>query len=353
MKYIAVFQEDLGVGGIQKSLANLLKNIRNPDICVHLFLMSAKNFWGAELPSKVKVFYLKKMPSFYKFLPFETAHHLFRFDFSYTEVDEYDLAIDFNSYQMSCALAAATIPAKKRIMWIHNNVAIKYREEWKYRVLWNAFKGKFRYFDAFIPCSEALIQPFKDLSGISEKSFTVIQNYIDANEIQKKAQEGTPDLVIDSKKVNFVALGKLCHQKGYDIMLETFKTVLSNRKDVCLYIIGDGPERKALEAQCARNGIANNVTFLGNKENPYAYMQKMDAFVSTSRYEGQPLNIMEARVIGLPLYCSKNLEAYSKGLSGYSDLSLAIIKAEKKAKQPDNLAQYNQEILQKFYALAN
>ena len=82
-------------------------------------------------------------------------------------------------------------------------------------------------------------------------------------------------------------------------------------------------------------------------------MNKMDAFLSTSRYEGQPLNIMEAMAVGLPLYCSKNLEQYSQGLVGKEDLVDAIVKAEKIAKQPDDLAVYNREIIDSITELAN
>ena len=94
--------------------------------------------------------------------------------------------------------------------------------------------------------------------------------------------------------------------------------------------------------------------FLGAQTNPYAVMDRMDAFLSTSRYEGQPLNIEEARVIGLPIYCSKNLEAYSEGLHGLEeeDLKAAILAARKGRKQPDDLVEYNRRILESIYDLA-
>ena len=79
----------------------------------------------------------------------------------------------------------------------------------------------------------------------------------------------------------------------------------------------------------------------------------MDGFISTSRYEGQGMNILEARAIGLPLYCSKNLEQYSEGLQGYEQDALlqAIIHAEKQEKKPDELEEYNREILERIYEL--
>jgi glycosyltransferase involved in cell wall biosynthesis len=81
-------------------------------------------------------------------------------------------------------------------------------------------------------------------------------------------------------------------------------------------------------------------------------MARMDAFLSTSRYEGQPLNIMEAMAVGLPLYCAKNLEQYTEGLRGYEDLVPALVSAQKTEKRPDDLAAYNGEILRRIGELA-
>ena len=203
-----------------------------------------------------------------------------------------------------------------------------------------------------MPVSKALEEPFRAASGVEDKSFTVIQNYIDVGEIHRKMTEDCPDLVIDKNCMNFVALGRLCHQKGYDIMLDIFYEAVKKRGDLRLYIIGDGEDRSALAEQRDKMGLSETVTFLGNQPNPYRYMARMDAFLSTSRYEGQPLNIMEAMAVGLPLYCAKNLEQYTEGLVGYEDLVPALIEARKTEKHPDDLRQYNGEILDRIAHLA-
>ena len=349
MLKIAVFQNDLGVGGIQKSLVNLLSNLDYSRVQVDLYLSVRGEFWPVSFPKELNIRYLSPTPRFYSFVPFDLARRCLRYDFP---AEFYDLAIDFNSYQCSCAVGATTVPAKRRVMWIHNNVEIKLRDEWKYRVLWHFFKGKFKYYDDFVPVSRALGEPFRHASGVTGKPFTVIQNYIDVTEIRRKEQEEPVGLSLDKSCLNFVALGRLCHQKGYDIMLDTFARACESRDDLRLYIIGDGPDRAALEAQAAERGISSKVTFLGNQPNPYCYMTHMDAFLSTSRYEGQPLNIMEAMAVGLPLYCSKNLEQYTEGLVGREDLVRALTEATREDKRPDDLLAYNRTILQRIEELA-
>ena len=350
MKRIAFFQSDLGVGGIQKSIVNLLRNLDYSRFQVDLYLSEKTEFWTHDFPKELNIRYLKPIPRIWSFLPFELAKKGVRYDFPAGV--EYDLAVDFNSYQCSCAVGALTVPAKKRVMWIHNDVRIKLQNEWKYRVLWRAFKGKFQYYDGFVPVSRALEEPFRAMSGVVDKPFTVIQNYIDVGEIHRKMTETCPDLELDDNCLNLVALGRLCHQKGYDLMLDIFAEASRQRDDLRLYIIGDGPDRAALEEQRERLGLRDKVHFLGNQPNPFRYMARMDAFLSTSRYEGQPLNIMEAMAVGLPLYCSKNLEKYTEGLQGIQDLAAALAAARKTEKRPDDLAAYNGEILNRIAKLA-
>lgn len=350
MKRIAIFQSDLGVGGIQKSIINLLKNMDYKAAHVDLYLSERAEFWSVDFPGELNVKYLEPVSPVFKFLPFELGKRLAAPDFS--SVEEYDLAIDFNSYQFSCAVGACTIPAKKRVMWVHNNVEIKLNNEWKYRVLWNAFKGKFRYYDKFICVSQALVEPFRRMSRVGDKDFAVIENYIDVAEIRSKAEELPEGFAVDPACMNFVALGRLCHQKGYDMMLDIFAKACCVRDDIRLYIIGGGEDEQSLKQQAEELGISDRVFFLLNQSNPYAYMSMMDAFISTSRYEGQPLNIMEAMAVGLPLYCSKNLEQYSRGLRGKEDMVSALINAQKEEKRPDDLAEYNQRILDSVISLA-
>ena len=349
MKRIAVFQSELGVGGIQKSLVNLLRAIDYERVQVDLYLSKDERFWAVEFPEKLNIHYLKPTPRVFSFMPFDAAKRILSYDFP--TGSEYDLAIDFNSYQCSCAVGALTVPANYRVMWIHNDVRVKLQNEWKYRVLWYFFKEKFKYYDEFVPVSDALWEPFTAMSGIKDAKHRVIQNVINVPEIRRKMREHPPDLDIDPECVNLVALGKLCHQKGYDIMLEAFAAASAERKDLRLYIIGGGPDEEALKAQTAQLKLGGRVFFLGSRSNPYCYMDRMDAFVSSSRYEGQPLNIMEAKVVGLPLYCTKNLESYTEGLVGYEDLAAALAGAKKQPKKPDDLIEYNQKILDSIYDL--
>ena len=75
-KRIAFFQEDLGPGGIQKSLFNLLRNLDYDRVDAELFLFEEGCFFEGELPAALTVRVQPPPPRPYSFMPFETARKL-------------------------------------------------------------------------------------------------------------------------------------------------------------------------------------------------------------------------------------------------------------------------------------
>ena len=338
MKRIAFFQSDLRVGGIQKALINILRELDYNSCQVDLYLYDEGSFFDMPTHENLRVIHLKP--------PFALADRFVYFGLSrdVTGGIEYDAAVDFNSYQNSCAVAVAKCRAKKRVMWIHNDMEIKLRNEPKYRILWHFFRGKFRCYDAFAAVSPGIIDGFRRASGVKDKPILAVPNHIDTAEIFRRKEEPV-DFHPDPAKLNLCSVGRICHQKGYDLLMGYLARVKAVRQDFHFYLIGDGPDRAALERQIHSLELDSFVTLLGNQSNPFCYLDKLDGFVLTSRYEGQGMVIWEARALGLPLYISKNLEPYNPGITGYEDIAEALIHAEKPSEKVyDDLADYNAAI---------
>lgn len=351
MKKICFVQTDFNVGGIQKSLFNLLRNLDYEKYEVDLVLFERGGFFEGELPEKLNVICPGKPPKKFSFMSFDAVCRKYS-----PELPDkrYDLAIDFNSYQNTCAAIVKKLNAAKRAMWIHNDVGIKLKNEWKYRVLWHFFKGKFKIFDSFAAVSEGLIEPFCEKSGVAKEKVCVISNYVDAQEVLRMSAAEPEDFAPDPAFFNFAALGRLCHQKGFDILINAFAAARAERDDLRLYIIGEGEDRSELEELVGRLRLKDSVFLVGNRKNPFACMARCDAFVSSSRYEGQPLNIVEAKALGMPIIITKNLEKYNScGVGGTDDLAGALKNAKRAEKRiPDPLTDYNRRILEAFDALA-
>lgn len=346
MKNVAIFTDNLHVGGIQKSIVNLLRNIDHKKYNIDLYLFDRDNFY--ELPPNINVIYLKKPTSFHKFIFFNINKKILKLNIL---EKHYDVAIDFDSYQMHTALGALKANAKITAIWIHNDIPIKLKEEEKYQILHFFFKRKYQYFNTFCAVSKGALDSFKTLYYDSNKKYFVIPNYIDTNEIKEKMEEDC-ELVVDSSKINIVTVGRLCHQKGIDIMLNNIKKLTDYRNDFHLYLIGDGPLRKSLEEQAENLEIKDFITFLGNQKNPFKYLKKMDLFYLSSRYEGQGMVILEALAIGLDIIIPEHLEKYCPNTKGTNDIIANLKEYKKKEKKQFNdLKEYNCEITNKLEIL--
>jgi len=66
-------------------------------------------------------------------------------------------------------------------------------------------------------------------------------------------------------------------------------------------VIGDGPERVGLEQMARDLGITNFVFFLGNRNDVNELLWDVDIVVSTSDYEGLPMNLLEAMAASVPV----------------------------------------------------
>lgn len=343
MKKIAIFTDNLKVGGIQKSVKNLTERLGNK-YEIDLYLFDEDNFY--ELPKNINVIYNKKPSKIIKFIPFEIAKRILKID---VLKKEYDLSIDFDSYQMHTAVGALSCNSKKKVIWIHNDIVIKLKEEIKYKILYFFFKKKYDYFDAYCAVSKGALDSFMSLKYDDNKEYAVIPNYIDTEEIKSLINEPC-DLVVDSHKVNIVSVGRLCHQKGYDLMIQEIAQLKKLREDFHLYIIGDGPLKDYYKEMVAENELSDYITFLGNQKNPFKFLNKMDLFYLSSRYEGQGMVILEAQACGLDTLIPSRLEKYCSNVKGV-DNTLEFLKnyqKKKTEKKLEDLKDYNDKITEKL-----
>ncbi len=124
-----------------------------------------------------------------------------------------------------------------------------------------------------------------------------LPNAVDFDAIEGRAREGAPREA-DAPPL-LVAAGRLVRQKRVDLMLDALP-LLPAGSGARLVLLGEGPQRAALERRAARLGLAERVRFEGFQPNPYPRMARSDLFVLASDYEGLPHALIEAQGLGLP-----------------------------------------------------
>jgi glycosyltransferase involved in cell wall biosynthesis len=88
--------------------------------------------------------------------------------------------------------------------------------------------------------------------------------------------------------------------KDFETLFSGFKRVRA-RADAELVILGEGPDRAGLEADCSALGIGDQVRFLGYHANPMPYLAAADVFVLSSLAEGFGNVLVEAMAVGTPV----------------------------------------------------
>lgn len=186
----------------------------------------------------------------------------------------------------------------KKIQWIHTDYA-RWSEfsEWSRAVTKNDHKI-YPDFDRIVVLSNHCRQGLIEKIPVVAEKTVVISNLIDGDRILKLSEEECP-VDIRSDCLNLVTVARIDREKRIDKVLELASQLLQRKTPFMWYIIGDGPERLEMEEKSREMGLDNQVQFLGHLNNPYPVMAKCDMLVLLSKYEGTPVTIDEAMVLGI------------------------------------------------------
>lgn len=96
-----------------------------------------------------------------------------------------------------------------------------------------------------------------------------------------------------------VCVGRLARQKGQDVLLRAWPAIVAEVPEARLVLVGDGPDRAALEAVAPRG-----VLFTGSRQDVDEFFAAADVVVLPSRWEGSSLVALEAMAAGRPVVAS-------------------------------------------------
>ena len=207
---------------------------------------------------------------------------------------EYDVAIAFLEGDR-CKFVARHISAKRKLAWIHINYAdSKFNPDYD--------RESMAAFDKIVLVSEDCKVDFdKAFPELTDRT-CVIENILSTEYVQSMADEDN-DLVVDKNKINLVSTCRInFRSKGLDRAVEAMARLKKEGmlNNIAWYIFGDGQDMAAFKGMIEENGLNDIIFPLGIRTNPLKYLKDMTMFFLPSRFEGKPMAVTEAFMVGLP-----------------------------------------------------
>ena len=132
----------------------------------------------------------------------------------------------------------------------------------------------YRRCEKIIAVSENQANELKRFVPYAADKVMVIHNLTDVEGIRQKAEQSTQE-VFDPRRFHIVTVGRVSHEKGMDIAVQVCaKLVESGRKDICWWIVGDGPAMQEVRALVTDLGVEPYMKLVGMKGNPYPYIRQ-------------------------------------------------------------------------------
>ena len=227
----------------------------------------------------------------------------------------HDALIAFLEGPSARVIAGCPDPDTALVAWIHSTVtADTFARSFRSRDEAVACYGRM---DGLVCVSGGVRDAFEAASGLTGRA-VILPNALDAPAIRRAAAApAIPPLGGDraggdktggaspgggaSAVYRLCAVGTLKPGKGFDRLLRIMERLAADGVPARLYILGDGPLRRRLEAYARTHGLADSVTFLGYRPNPYPIIAACDLLVSASRAEGFSTAVAEALILGVPV----------------------------------------------------
>lgn len=139
---------------------------------------------------------------------------------------------------------------------------------------------------------------------IPRHRFSVIYNGIDIKYFDKTDTDAIQlrqQLNIPEDHIIIGSVGRLVPQKDYRLLLQSFYHFYKKHPKSKLVIVGDGNQMETLQKYTQELSISEKVYFAGFQKDIRPFLAMFDIFITTPRYEGLGLVILEAMTTGVPV----------------------------------------------------
>ena len=275
----------LGGGGAERVIANLARGLDQDHFVVHLCIIAPHDASGHTFPSSVFIHALgaRRVRS--------GARNLLRLIWSLKPAV---ILAGMAHLNLLVLLLKPFLPRPSRII-VRQNGSL-------------AGCKHLRWFRVLYPKADAIVCQTAAMAAevsTSLKTYNahVLPNPVDVIQIRRRPLS-SPRLW-EGPGPHLLAVGRLSHEKGFDLLLSAFSAFRSLFPSSDLVILGEGRERPSLERLAHILGLRDAVRMPGYVQEPAIWFLGATLFVLPSREECMPNALLEAAAGGLPLVTTR------------------------------------------------
>lgn len=170
-----------------------------------------------------------------------------------------------------------------------------------------AERQTFRWCTHVIAVSEGIKDSLVSRYRFPDGKITVVPNGVDLDRTAPQSDRAAilAQLKIPEDVKIILQVGRLTHQKGFDILLRAIAMLNDNQSDIIFLLAGDGPLRQELQEMAHSLGIEAVTRFLGHQENIGNLLGAADIVTLSSRSEGMPYTLLEAMSAGCAVVATR------------------------------------------------
>lgn len=163
--------------------------------------------------------------------------------------------------------------------------------------------------DYYFGCSETAVESLFGNRPDGDR-FRLLRN---ATDVQRYAfDKGVKNLIrnengLDTSSLVLGYVARFTEEKNHEKVLEVFSTITQRNDDVRLVLVGDGPRIGEMKRYAHSLGVAENVLFLGVRDDVNRVLSALDVFIMPSKGEGLGIVLIEAQANGLPCVISADV----------------------------------------------
>lgn len=296
MKTVCFFSGDItrcgGTERVSVFLADRLSQTGNHRI-IFLSLVEQNAAPFFPIPPKIERYVLKKDGKWRspgpKYLPMVPALRHFLRKQRIDIIIDIDIVLDVLSIPASRGLPV------KVISWEHFNY--HYEQEFLYRRMIAALSVRFSDYMVTLTGQDKVNYEKK---GRRKEKIDFIYNPI---ELPPKKQEAHQGSRCSAQEPILITVGSLNRRKGTDLAAKIIPEILGRYRDWKWYFLGDGEDKDILEEVLRRHHLEGRLILTGNVTDVGKYLKRASLYVMTSRTEGLPMCLLEAKANSLPCVC--------------------------------------------------